>query len=379
MVAVTAFTSARKPQTQSVASQTELRSLFRQAEQDLYRSKPYRHALSQIQEEHGNYEAVQAALRDITKEAIRLTLRQMYYKPNADENAPLNEPSSSDKVTVVDAEVLLEGESKLLIHQFQKQETCAPSFGAHCKKGVSSIAVRPLPTKTPMSLTRSVATSTVRLSKKAQQAELEAERVAAAREAALKQIGHELSQLRIAKSMSVEELHHRTKVPVHQIRALESGQIEWLPEDIYVRGFIQRIGDALNLDGRAIANLLPISAAEKSVVPSWYHPTESTNTTLHPIHLYVGYTALMAGAMGSLAWLAQQPMSSNDFQVNLDLQSLNPFQESFSLPRWGEADLEEVRSGVGSLGMGAIALPDTAAPETGTSSFNSQPFSAQSN
>jgi hypothetical protein len=29
---------------------------------------------------------------------------------------------------------------------------------------------------------------------------------------------------------------------------------------------------------------------------------------MRPVHLYIGYTALMAGAVGGLGWLSQQPL-----------------------------------------------------------------------
>jgi cytoskeletal protein RodZ len=99
-------------------------------------------------------------------------------------------------------------------------------------------------------------------------------------------------------------------VPLHHIEAIENGEIEKLPQDIYVRGFIRRLGDALGLDGSAMANALPKPAA--SPIPSMYLSVSDSESAegfqMRPMHLYIGYTALMAGAVGGLGWLSQQPL-----------------------------------------------------------------------
>ena len=99
-------------------------------------------------------------------------------------------------------------------------------------------------------------------------------------------------------------------MPLHHIEAIENGEIEKLPQDIYVRGFIRRLGDALGLDGSAMANALPKPA--ESPIPSMYLSVSDSESAegfqMRPVHLYIGYTALMAGAVGGLGWLSQQPL-----------------------------------------------------------------------
>jgi cytoskeleton protein RodZ len=129
------------------------------------------------------------------------------------------------------------------------------------------------------------------------------------REECLHQLGRELRQGRQTRSLSIQQLHNQTFVPLHHIEALENGDIETLPQDIYVRGFIRRIGDALGFDGTAMANSLPEPEPSEIVIPSFLiEESESeSDLQLRPAHLYLGYTALMAGAVGGLAWLSQQP------------------------------------------------------------------------
>ncbi|MGL5062149.1 MAG: helix-turn-helix domain-containing protein [Microcoleus sp.] len=125
----------------------------------------------------------------------------------------------------------------------------------------------------------------------------------------LRQLGGELRRGRQTRSLSLQQLHCQTFVPLHHLEALENGDIETLPQDIYVRGFIRRIGDALGLDGTAMANSLPEPEPSQVVIPSFLtQDSESeSDLQLRPAHLYLGYTALMAGAVGGLAWLSQQP------------------------------------------------------------------------
>ena len=140
--------------------------------------------------------------------------------------------------------------------------------------------------------------------------EEEAAKAVQQREECLRELGRELRKGRQIRSLSLQQLHSQTLVPLHHIEAIENGEIEKLPQDIYVRGFIRRLGDALGLDGSAMANALPKPAA--SPIPSMYVSVSDSQSAegfqMRPVHLYIGYTALMAGAVGGLGWLSQQPL-----------------------------------------------------------------------
>jgi len=130
------------------------------------------------------------------------------------------------------------------------------------------------------------------------------------REECLQELGRELCKGRQVRSLSLQQLHSQTLVPLHHIESIENGEMEKLPQDIYVRGFIRRLGDALGLDGTAMANALP--KADPSPIPSTYLSVSDSESAegfqMSPVHLYIGYTALMAGAIGGVGWLSQQPV-----------------------------------------------------------------------
>ncbi|NEO98121.1 MAG: hypothetical protein F6K58_05380 [Symploca sp. SIO2E9] len=141
-------------------------------------------------------------------------------------------------------------------------------------------------------------------------------RVTSEREMILLQIGQQLRQIRDNRSLSVQELHCQTLVPVHQIRALEAGNIEQLPEDVYLRGFICKLGKALGINGAELAASLPENAQETPVVTSWLQKTLALKLQLGSVHLYLGYTALIAGAIGGLSWLSNPRTQNNSVELN---------------------------------------------------------------
>ncbi|MDJ0697219.1 MAG: DUF4115 domain-containing protein [Mastigocoleus sp. MO_167.B18] len=70
-----------------------------------------------------------------------------------------------------------------------------------------------------------------------------------------KEIGATLKQAREEKSIRLEELALHTRIRIIYLQALEDGKFEELPETIYVRGFVYRYGDAVGLDGKALAEM----------------------------------------------------------------------------------------------------------------------------
>ena len=180
------------------------------------------------------------------------------------------------------------------------------------------------------------------------------------RDAILAHIGEVLQQARQASGLSIDHLHLKTWVPVHQLKALELGQADQLPEDVYIQGFIRRLAPILNLDSQEL--LAPLKAlAPKLVSPSWQPASsrsgKTANAELQPVHLYVGYAALMASAAGGLVWMSQQPQAEAWLQRPPSPEPAPAAQpttdllpNAFTSPVTGEG--------------GAIASPEMAPPET---------------
>jgi cytoskeletal protein RodZ len=116
----------------------------------------------------------------------------------------------------------------------------------------------------------------------------------------LQEVGSNLRQLRQNNSLSIEEIADRTRIQPRLIRALEDGQAEILPEPIYIQGMVKKYGESLGVNGLELAKTLPSQTAEVVLAKdsrwSGFHRPQ-----LRPIHLYLGYVALLLTAISALS------------------------------------------------------------------------------
>ncbi|NJP12066.1 MAG: helix-turn-helix domain-containing protein [Leptolyngbyaceae cyanobacterium RU_5_1] len=115
----------------------------------------------------------------------------------------------------------------------------------------------------------------------------------------LTEIGAYLRYLRQDQGLSLENVAAKTLIPVRLLLAIEEGNLERLPEPVYVQGFIRRYADAMGADGTEIANAFPAELSPKYTKPSWKGRIEAQ---LRPLHLYVLYTLLVVGAVSGLSY-----------------------------------------------------------------------------
>ncbi|WP_413173802.1 helix-turn-helix domain-containing protein [Anabaena azotica] len=112
----------------------------------------------------------------------------------------------------------------------------------------------------------------------------------------LKEITANLRQVREEKNISLEAISIQTHIRLSFLQALEEWRFEDLPEPVFVKGFIRRYADRLELDGTAIANSLEINFA----------PLESNPSNRKPsiyIPLFVPYIFLLIAAAVGLFYL----------------------------------------------------------------------------
>ncbi len=77
----------------------------------------------------------------------------------------------------------------------------------------------------------------------------------------LKEIAEYLYQQRQHQGISLEKIAKQTYIPQRILQALESAQLNILPEPVYIKGFIRRYADALGLDGMMIADAFDVEPA----------------------------------------------------------------------------------------------------------------------
>ena len=60
-------------------------------------------------------------------------------------------------------------------------------------------------------------------------------------DSSLKRIGNFIKEARLSKNQSIEELASDLKIGAHQLKAIEEGNEEELPEKVFVKAMIRRI------------------------------------------------------------------------------------------------------------------------------------------
>lgn len=283
---------------QATLPQEEMTVLLAQIESELYRTKVYRTALGFLKQRLGeSADGSSMLLQAVAKKAIWLTLKQ-WISPVMDDSEPLNET----ELVVDDLDLSqMSGDRPeyQALEDIRTPESHSQSLGDTDR---DAIALKPSPLSSPARI------NPFQRHKKQQQAQQQAQIIAQQQQWAdrLTQIGQQLQAARCDRGLLIQELHKQTLVPCRHIEAIENGYLSKLPEEVYLRSFIHKIGDVLGLDGARLANFLPIPPKQNAPGPSWHHQDFNLEFSVSPLHLYVGYTALMAGAIGGLGWMNSQ-------------------------------------------------------------------------
>lgn len=355
-------------------SQAGLRALFGQIEAELHRSETYHRTVAGLQQGMGEAaEDLQKLVKAVGREAIRLALRQLVrqYRTKTGTVTHISQGVSAAKAPAIVRSVSAHRTATLTSVDSQQDSdaTSAVNALAFHHDGLQPSEIHP--TNSQLSDASDLHDWTVDSHSERSPATPISLAVpppppppitpaghltfAEAREAALSQIGYELRQARMARSLSLDYLHSKTRIPLHQLKALEAGEAEHLPEDIYICGFIRRAGDALGLDGAQLAASLPTLDPAKTVIPSWHRSVEPISGN-QSAPAYVGYAALMAGAIAGVAWLSYQPVP----------QAAAPEKDTFPDAAFQSPQTVEqrMRSGLRAGEAGSMSTPNIAPPET---------------
>ena len=68
----------------------------------------------------------------------------------------------------------------------------------------------------------------------------------------LKRIGNFIKEARLSRDQSIEELASDLKIGSHQLKAIEEGNEEMLPEKVFIKAMVRRISEKLKLDTKFI-------------------------------------------------------------------------------------------------------------------------------
>ncbi|CAN5641256.1 helix-turn-helix domain-containing protein [soil metagenome] len=132
-------------------------------------------------------------------------------------------------------------------------------------------------------------------------------------------LGSLLKQARLQGGLSLGVIEERTLIRQMLLSALEEGDLAELPEPIYVQALLCRYGNALGLDGEALASQFFTRPVVQAPRASW---KDSPAAQLRPLHLYGAYVLLIMGAIGALSALLQRTAPDMTAQPILDPEAI---------------------------------------------------------
>ena len=120
----------------------------------------------------------------------------------------------------------------------------------------------------------------------------------------LKRIGNFIKEARVSREQSVEELASDLKIGSHQLKAIEEGNEEELPEKVFIKAMVRRISQKLKLDTEFIMNEFKTERQEIKIDEIVEEVAKKTNKTsqsrnLSPVGFWI--FILISGLLGLIA------------------------------------------------------------------------------
>lgn len=119
--------------------------------------------------------------------------------------------------------------------------------------------------------------------------------------AKLAEIGAQLKQVRENKALSLDEVQASTLIPKSHLQAIEEGNLDLLPELVYVQGFIRKYGQAIGM----VEIATELTTAPAPDLPIALAPE------IRPWHLYGIYVTIVVASITVLAFLFREPYPQN--------------------------------------------------------------------
>ena len=120
----------------------------------------------------------------------------------------------------------------------------------------------------------------------------------------LKRIGNFIKEGRLSRNKSIEDLASDLKIGAHQLKAIEEGDEEKLPEKVFVKAMVRRISQKLKLDTEFIMDEFKTDRKEVKIeeiveeVSKKNHKSRQSKN-LNPIGF--GILILISGFLGLIA------------------------------------------------------------------------------
>ena len=117
-------------------------------------------------------------------------------------------------------------------------------------------------------------------------------------------IGNLIKEARLSRNETLEELASNLKIGAHQLKALEDGNKDELPEEVFVKAMVRRISDKLKLDTEFIMSELNSTKKEvkiEEIVEEVSNTSKKKKQIKNPNPLGFGIFVLISGFFGLFA------------------------------------------------------------------------------
>ena len=145
-------------------------------------------------------------------------------------------------------------------------------------------------------------------------------------QSSLKRIGNFIKEARLSRDQSLEDLASDLKIGSHQLKAIEEGNEEELPEKVFVKAMVRRISQKLKLDTEFIMNEFKTERQEIKIEEIVEKVAKKTNKTkkyndLSPVGFWI--FILISGFLGLIASSLIFNLFSDSSQNQTPKQVLN--------------------------------------------------------
>ncbi|MFN6486662.1 MULTISPECIES: helix-turn-helix domain-containing protein [unclassified Nostoc] len=165
----------------------------------------------------------------------------------------------------------------------------------------------------------------------------------------LAELGAQLWALRQEQGLSLEQVVVLTRIPRRLLQAIEEGNLNDLPEPIYIQGLIRQFADALGLNGVEFSGTFPVSSAQVNPLSLG---NNSPLAQLRPIHLYFLYILLILCSVNGLSQLLNNAI----LQASNNQNQPYPIQKSVVKPELAQLkesmEVQPVSNNLGSVQKG---------------------------
>jgi cytoskeletal protein RodZ len=186
----------------------------------------------------------------------------------------------------------------------------------------------------------------------------------------LLQVGGKLREWREYYHLSIEDISARTQIQPRLIQAIEAGQIDMLPEWIYVKAMVKRYADNLGLNGTDIAQCMiaweTITTKPKAV--SKQGSSFDRVPQIKPVQIYLGYIVAICGIGAGSSHLLNnairpqvQPPINNQLQSQSSIVVVPPvvtqlpdvsIRITVKAPTWAQIGVDGTTKFTGNLNVG---------------------------